>query len=90
MVENRTKRDPMPDSLDNIDRIIQFWDTHSTADYDDEMDDIFFEIDIQEEVYTVALVPELVDMVERQAKTRGVATETLVNLWVAEKLGVAA
>jgi hypothetical protein len=54
------------------------------------MEDVSFEIDLQEEVFTVALVPELVDLVERQAKARGVATETLVNLWLAERLRTAA
>jgi hypothetical protein len=54
------------------------------------MEEVSFEIDLQEEVFTVALVPELVDLVERQAKVRGVTTETLVNLWLAERLKTAA
>ncbi len=83
-------RDPMPDSKADVEEIIEFWDTHSTADYDDVMEEVDFEIGIEEEVYTVALVPELVDQVERQAKARGVTTETLVNLWLAEKLKIAA
>jgi hypothetical protein len=90
MDENSTKRDPMPDSLANIEEIIEFWDTHSTADYEDEMEEVSFDIDLQEEVFTVALVPELVDLVEHQAKVRGVTTETLVNLWLAERLKTAA
>jgi hypothetical protein len=90
MDEDSTKRDPIPGPTADIEEIIEFWDSHSTADYDDEMEDVSFEIDLQEEVFTVALVPELVDLVERQAKARGVATETLVNLWLAERLRTAA
>jgi hypothetical protein len=90
MDENNTKRDPIPGPTAGIEEIIEFWDSHSTADYDDEMEDVSFEISLQEEVFTVALVPELVDLVERQAKARGVATETLVNLWLAERLKAAA
>ena len=48
-----------------------------------------FEVDLQEEIFMVALVPELVDLIENQAKARGVTTETLVNLWLAERLHVA-
>jgi len=83
---NSTKRDPLPASLANIEKIIEFWDTHSTADYEDEMEQVFFDIDLREEIFTVALVPELADSVGRQAKARGVTTETLVNLWLAERL----
>lgn len=90
MVKNKPKRDPMPDDSASLDQLIEFWDTHSTADYEDETEAVEFQIDLQEEVYTVAVVPELVDLLERQAKARGVATETLVNLWLAEKLMVAA
>lgn len=89
MVANRTSRDPIPDASANVEAIIQFWDTHSTADYEDEMEDVPFEFDLQEEVYTVALVPDLVDLLASKAKAKGVATETLVNLWLAQRLAAA-
>lgn len=89
MAQNK-QRDPMPENTAPIDEIINFWDTHSTVDYEDETDEVSFEIDLQEEIFTVALVPELVDLLENQAKARGVTTETLVNLWLAERLHVAA
>lgn len=63
---------------------------HSTVDYEDETEEVGFEVDLQEEIFTVALVPELVDLLGNQAKARGVTTETLVNLWLAERLHVAA
>ena len=83
------KRDPMPDETADIETIIAFWDTHSTADYEDEMEDVDFEIDLQEEIYVVRLIPELADIIGRNAKARGMSTETLVNLWLAEKVGMA-
>jgi hypothetical protein len=83
------KRDPMPHETAGIEELIAFWDTHSTADYDDEMEDVDVEIDLQEEIYVVRLTPEVADMIGRNAKARGVSTETLVNLWLAEKAGMA-
>lgn len=73
-----------------IEDIISFWDAHSTADYEDQMEDVPLEFDIQEEVYTVALVPDLADLLANKARAKGVNTEILVNLWLAEKLTVAA
>jgi hypothetical protein len=90
MDANKANRDPMPDSSASIEEIIGFWDMHSTADYEDETEEVSFDIDLREEVFTVALVPELVDLIEPQAKARGVTTETLVNLWLFERLKTAA
>ncbi len=88
-MDENNKRDPIPNETADIDEIIAFWDVHSTADYEDEMEDVEFEIDLQEEIYVVRLTPELAGIIGRKAKARGVSTETLVNLWLAEKAGIA-
>jgi hypothetical protein len=90
MDANELQRDPMPDASASIDEIIAFWDIHSTADYEDQTEEVTFDIDLRKEVFTIALVPELVDLLEGQARARGVTTETLVNLWLAERLQRAA
>ncbi|MBA4380641.1 MAG: hypothetical protein C0393_08210 [Anaerolinea sp.] len=90
MGKNKLTRDPMPDPSASIDEIVEFWDTHSTADYNDEMQDVAFDIDLREEAFVVALVPELAEVIGRAAKARGVTTETLVNLWLAERVKVPA
>lgn len=89
MDADKQTRDPMPDETAGIEEIIAFWDTHSTADYEDEMEDVDVEMDVREEIYVVHLVPELAGAIGRKAKARGVTTETLVNLWLAEKAGMA-
>jgi len=30
----------MPDETADIETVIEFWDTHGTADYEDEMEDV--------------------------------------------------
>jgi hypothetical protein len=87
---NRTNRDPMPGNSASIEKTIAFWDTHSTADYEDETEEVTAEIDLQEEVFTVALVSEMVALIQPQARARGVTTETLVNSWLLERLKTAA
>ena len=34
----------------------------------------------------ITLIPEIYEQVEVQARTRGVSPETLINLWVVERL----
>jgi len=90
MVKNTMTRDPLPGCSVIKDEIIEFWDTHSVADYDDVMEEVPFDIDIQEETLELAIVPELAEEINRAEKARYVTIETLVNLWLAEKVNAPA
>lgn len=64
----------------------EFWDTHDLADYWDQTKPVEFEVDIQSEVTYYALDNALSRRVRAIARQRGVSSETLLNLWVQEKL----
>jgi hypothetical protein len=64
----------------------EFWDTHDLADYWEQTQSVEFELDIQSEVTYYPLEVTLADKVRAMAKQRGVSSETLLNLWVKEKL----
>ena len=63
-----------------------FWDTHDLADHWDQTEPVDFEVDIETEVTYYALDKELSQMLSEVAEGRGVSAETLLNLWVQEKL----
>ena len=65
--------------------IAEFWDTHSLADYWDQTQEAEFEVRAKRR-RRVTLAPEIYAQVEAQARERGVMPETLVNLWLAERL----
>jgi len=67
-----------------LEEIAEFWNTHSPIDYGDQIHEVEFEVRAPRR--RVALDPELYTQVEAQAKSRGVRAETLINLWVAERL----
>jgi len=67
-------------------QIAEFWDTHSIADYWDQTKPVEFEVDIQSEITYYPLASKLSSQVQRVAKRQGIAPETLLNLWVQEKL----
>ena len=67
------------------DEIGEFWDSHSLADYWDETHEVEFEVRAKRR-RRVTLDPEVYAELEAQARTRGVLPETLVNLWLAERL----
>ena len=63
-----------------------FWDTHDLADYWDQTEPVDFEVDIESEVTYYALDKQLSQMLSEVAEERGVSAETLLNMWVQEKL----
>ena len=63
-----------------------FWDTHDVTDYWDQTEPVEFEVDIQSEVRYCALEKSLAGKVSKIAWQRGISVETLVNLWVQEKI----
>ena len=67
-------------------KIGEFWDTHDTTDYEDQTYEVEFEVDLQSEATYLPLEKSLSTRMRALAKQRGVSTETLLNLWVQEKL----
>ena len=68
----------------SIEEIAEFWDTHSVADYWEETHEVDFEIRAARRQVTLA--PEVYEKLKEQARVRGILPETLVNLWLAERL----
>jgi hypothetical protein len=64
----------------------EFWDTHDLADYWEQTQPVEFEVDLQSEVTYYPLDVALSAQVRSIAMQRGVSPETLLNLWVQEKL----
>jgi len=69
----------------SLEEIAEFWDTHSLADYWDQTREVEFEVRAQHR-RRVTLDPDVYAQVEDQARARGILPETLVNLWLAERL----
>lgn len=63
----------------------EFWDSHSLADYWDETYEVEFEVRAKRR-RRITLDPEVYAELEAAARARGVLPETLVNLWLAERL----
>ncbi len=72
----------------SYEEIADFWDNHSLADYWDQTEAA--EIELSEQArrhYLVSVDRELLSRVRKLARIRGVSTESLVNLLLAQCLG---
>ena len=67
-------------------QIGEFWDRHDLADYWDKTKPADFDVQIESEVTYYALDSQLSARVRSIARRRGLQPETLLNLWVQEKL----
>jgi CopG antitoxin of type II toxin-antitoxin system len=68
-----------------LEEIAAFWDTHSLAEYWDQTHEVEFEVRAKRR-HRVTLDPDIYARLEAQAHARGILPETLVNLWLSERL----
>lgn len=62
----------------------EFWDTHDSAKYPAEW--VEFEVDIHARQHYVAIEPEMLTEIRHAAHARGLSAESLINLWLQERL----
>lgn len=64
----------------------EFWDVHDLADYWNETEEAEFAVEIESETTCYALGKALSEQVRALAHKEGISADTLLNLWVQEKL----
>ena len=64
----------------------EFWDTHDLSRVWNKTRKVEFTVEIESEATYFAVEKELSDKVRSLARQRGVSSDTLVNLWIQEKL----
>ncbi|MBI4674820.1 MAG: hypothetical protein HY741_24510 [Chloroflexi bacterium] len=68
-----------------LQEIGEFWDTHSLADHWDQTSEVEFIVRAKRR-RRVTVDPDVYSQIEEQAHINGVLPETLINLWLAERL----
>lgn len=78
--------DPIPEEFEDIEAATEFWDSHSLADYWDHTEEVQFDVNLQRSVFLVPLEHDLARRLADVARRQGLSSETLVNLWVSDRL----
>ena len=86
MAGSRRIRDEIPERFATVEEAGAFWNNHDLTDYPDEVEDVEFEVDLRHRQYLIALAPDLYEKLAVASHRQGLHTETLVNLWLTEKL----
>ncbi|HYX24835.1 MAG TPA: CopG family antitoxin, partial [Thermoanaerobaculia bacterium] len=80
---------PIPARFASIAEAAEFWDTHDLADYADQTQETVADVKLGRRTFFTALEPDLAKRVSAYAAKQGVKTETLINVWLSEKLAAA-
>jgi hypothetical protein len=83
MSENKSKS--TPEEFSSIHEAAAYWDTHSLAEAWDETKEIDVQIKMAQHK-RVTLAADLIAPLIERSQQEGVSIETLVNLWIAERL----
>lgn len=78
---DENKKSSSVSQANSLESMGEFWDTHDFTDFDSGTPDVHFEV--------TCAVPVEIDLfakIEKQARQRGVSVETLVNLWLQQKI----
>lgn len=75
-MKNNKQKDPIPGNAASREELAQFWDTHSAADYWDELKPINVRFD-----------ETTLEKLREKAKKKGIGPTTLARMWILERLG---
>ncbi len=64
----------------------EFWDRHDLGDFEDQTHPVEFDVRIASSRVYVPLEKDLLEQVRTAAANQGITTETLLNLWLKEKI----
>ncbi len=85
--KSRRKPDPIPEKFISFEALADFWDSHDLTDYEDKLEEVKYKIAKRP---THQFILSLSDKLTRElriiVRREGVSMQTLVNLWVQERL----
>lgn len=83
MAENKSKKLP---EFGSNEEFVEFFDTHDMGEYEGDLPEAHFEMDIQRSRYLVSIDGYLMDKLLETAQAEQVSVEMLLDSWLKEKL----
>lgn len=71
---------------DSYQKIGEYWDKQDVGEIWDKTEEVEFDVDLQSDVYYYAVETSLSLKLHEIAEEKGVSAETLLNLWLQEKV----
>jgi len=84
-MERPMKKAKLP-TTDSIEKLAEFWDTHDSTDFEDELEEVTEPVFVRGTAIEVPLESREVEAVEQMARAKGVSREELLRAWVLQNL----
>jgi CopG antitoxin of type II toxin-antitoxin system len=84
-MEKAIKKSRIPQS-DSIQELAEFWDTHDSTDFEDELEEVTEPVFVRRGPIQVHLGSDEAQAVEQIARAEGVSPEEVVRAWVLQEL----
>ncbi len=86
MNSKKAKRDPIPEEFKTLEEAGEFWDTHSAADYWDEMEDIKVDVQIKSRHYAIMLNDTAYHAARQLAQAEHLSPDEYINRLLQQEL----
>ena len=83
----KSKSKSLP-KFESLGELVGFFDAHDMGDYWDRLPKTEFDINFKTKKHLIAVDKEIIQKLNRMAKSKRVPAETLVNTWLREKLAI--
>jgi hypothetical protein len=70
----------------SLEELGEFWDGHDLGDFEEKTLSASFEVALEEPLFLFSVERELREKLRVASKERGVSPETLLNLWLQERV----
>jgi hypothetical protein len=90
MRKNKRRRESIPNEFATLEAAADFWDKHDLADYWKYTKEVRVNVKVPPTPRYIPLEKEIAKFISKIARDQHVTPETLVNLWLRERLMKAA
>jgi hypothetical protein len=73
-------------SFASLDELVEFFDTHDMGEYEGDLPEAHFEVDVQRKTHLIAIDEETNSRLAEIAERERTPAESLVNSWLKEKI----
>jgi hypothetical protein len=84
-MEKAMRQSKLP-KTDSIQELAEFWDTHDSTDFDDELEEVAEPVFVRRTPIEINLAPREAKAVQHLAKAKGVSREELIQAWVLQQI----
>ncbi len=83
------RKETIPEHFTTAEEAGEFWDTHSAADYLDEMEEVEIEFDIKKRTFLVQVNDRIYKLAKKKAKAEHMTVEQIINALLDRELAKA-